>query len=124
MRNGQRGSAPNFFIVGAAKAGTTAMHGFLSQHPDVFMSAVKEPCWFASDLGIRTPWNDDLHDYLALFAGGGDVTVRGESSPAYLLSSESAARIRSFCPEARILILLRNPLDAIRSVFAAARKFG
>ncbi len=118
------GAEPNLFIVGAAKAGTTAMHAYVSQHPQVFMSEVKEPGWFASDLGLRTPWSDDLDAYLSLFAAGSGCPVRGESTPAYLLSREAAARIRAFAPGARILILLRNPLEAIRSVFAEARKFG
>ena len=113
---------PNFFIVGAAKAGTTSMHRYLAQHPDVFMSPVKEPTFFASDLGLITPWQTE-QSYLSLFADADGRAVRGESSPAYLLSSEAARRIREVSPDARILILLRNPVDAAHAVFREARKF-
>jgi hypothetical protein len=119
-----RTAGPNFFIVGAAKAGTTALHEWLAQHPDVFMSEVKEPCYFASDLGLPQFWSSDLSRYLSLFTEGAGASVRGESTPSYLLSREAARRIHAFCPEARIVIVIRNPIDAIRSVFAEARKFG
>ena len=115
---------PNFFIVGAAKAGTTALHACLAQHPDIFMSRVKEPNYFAPDLGLPQPWARDLASYLSLFAEGRCSTIRGESTPAYLLSCEAAQGVRTFCPEARILVVLRNPIDAIQSVYAEARKFG
>src|SRR5438067_2452241 len=113
---------PNFFIVGAAKAGTTSMHRYLAQHPEIFMSKVKEPTFFATDLGLVTPWQDK-GAYLSLFEDADDLPVRGESSPAYLLSSEAAQRIRTASPGARILILLRNPVDAVQAVFREARKF-
>lgn len=115
---------PNFFIVGAAKAGTTAMHRYLDRHPDIYMSVVKEPSYFAPEMGLTTPWATDLDRYLELFAPGADRQVRGESTPAYLFCPSSAERIHVFEPDARILILLRNPLAAVRSVYAEARKFG
>ena len=115
---------PNFFVVGAAKAGTTALHRYLGAHPDIYMSPVKEPSYFARELGASTAYTQSLDAYLALFRAGQRSAVRGESSPAYLVDPEAAARIREFCDEARILILLRNPLEAIVAVHGEARKFG
>src|SRR5438477_9887892 len=97
---------PNFFIVGAAKAGTTALHRYLGAHPDIYMSPVKEPSYFARELGASTAYTHNLNAYLALFRAGQGSPVRGESSPAYLIDPGAAVRIREFCDEARILIVL------------------
>lgn len=117
-------AGPNFFIVGAAKAGTTAIHAALQQHPEIYMSGIKEPGYFSPDISIRTEWNRDLAAYLSLFAEAEDAQVRGESTPAYLYSTVAAGRIKDFDPDARILIVLRNPIDVIAACFAEARKWG
>jgi hypothetical protein len=117
-------AGPNFFIVGAAKAGTTAIHAALQQHPQIYMSGVKEPGYFSPDISITTKWNGDLASYLSLFADAGGAKVRGESSPAYLYSTMAAARISEFDPDARIVIVLRNPVDVIAACYAEARKWG
>jgi hypothetical protein len=115
---------PNFFIVGAPKAGTTSMHDYLGQHPQIFMSQAKAPGYFATELGVRTAWSQSLERYLALFTEAADVPVRGESSPSYLFNPAAAERIHDFEPRARILILLRNPIEAIQALHGEARKFG
>lgn len=115
---------PNFFIVGAPKSGTTSMHAYLSQHPQVFMSKVKAPSYFATDLGLRTAWSANEERYLSLFAGGRGMPVRGESSQSYLFNPVAAQRIHDFDPAARILIVLRNPLEAIQGLHGEARKYG
>lgn len=88
------------------------------------MSPVKAPSYFATDLGLRTAWTESLDRYLSLFAGGRDVPVRGESSQSYLFNPVAARRIHEFEPSARILILLRNPLEAIQALHGEARKYG
>ena len=108
---------PNLFIVGAPKSGTTAMATYLRAHPDVFMPARKELGYFGSDLTyskrfIRDP--DEAH-YLAHFAGWSGEAVAGEASVWYLYSRTAAAEIRAFSPDARIIIMLRNPVDVIYS---------
>ena len=114
---------PNLFIVGAAKSGTTAMSSYLGAHPEIFMSEIKEPSYFADDLGVKTAYSENLDSYLALFAAGEDAVYRGEASTTYLLDPGAARRIHEFCPGARIVILLRNPLEAMQAVFSEARKF-
>ena len=115
---------PNFFIVGAPKAGTTSMHDYLGQHPEIFMSRAKAPGYFATELGVRTAWSQNLDRYLSLFAAGEHVPIRGESSPSYLFNRAAAERIHAFDPNARILILLRNPVQTIQALHGEARKFG
>lgn len=109
-------SFPNTFIVGAAKAGTTSLHHYLGQHPQVFMSAWKEPHHFA-DIAIDPRQSHmmrryaDEHAYRALFAGAGNRPVIGEASPSYLWDPGAAARIRARVPDARIIVLLRDPVQ-------------
>jgi len=108
---------PDFFIVGAPKCGTTALHSALSTHPEVFLPKNKEPHFFGRDLSIGDGWCiRDEEKYLSLFEERGDALRAGEASPWYLFSSSAAEEIHSFQPEAQILILLRDPVDLIHSV--------
>jgi len=104
------------------KAGTTSMHHYLAQHPDIYMSARKEPRYsgFVPDLDSGSAadgrfFTRDLDEYLAHFAGTTDERIVGESSHVYLHSSEGARLIHEFAPDARILIMLRDPVTSIHS---------
>ena len=104
------------------KAGTTSMHNYLAQHPDVFMSARKELRYsgFVPDLDSGSAadgryFTRDLDEYRAHFAGANDERVVGESSHVYLHSSEAARLIHDFAPDARILIMLRDPVPSIHA---------
>lgn len=107
---------PNFFIVGAPKAGTTTLHGWLQAHPQVFLPDLKEPDFFtwreieAQNLyyGATNTVKTEA-DYLALFSGAGQANAIGEASVSYLWYPQTAEKIRAFNPQARILILLRHP---------------
>jgi hypothetical protein len=103
---------PNFFIVGAAKAGTTSMYEYLEQHPDVYMAAIKEPHWFSkvrpkADREARPVTSEA--DYLKLFDGWRGERAVGEASPSYLWDREAPAMIERSVPQARIIIMLREP---------------
>jgi hypothetical protein len=103
---------PNFFIVGAPKCATTSMDNYLGQHPDIFMCPHKEIHYFADDLypqGSKCSWAR----YREFFANARNEAIVGESSVFYMLSQTAAQAIRDFCPEAKILIMLRNPVDVI-----------
>lgn len=107
---------PNFFIVGAPKCGTTALYEYLSPHPNIFMSPVKEPHFFATDLGIY-PEVKTLPDYRRLFAEATDAhTWRGEASVYYLRSQVAIPNIRQYNPDARIIAMFRNPVDMVYSL--------
>lgn len=119
---------PNFFIVGAPKCGTTALYHALLAHPEVFLPhsdrpqdywLQKEPMFFSDDLGIED-WIrvSREEDYRALFAEARDERRVGEVSALYLLSPNAPRRIQEFSgddPDLRIIILLRPPVDWMRS---------
>ena len=116
---------PNFFIVGAAKCGTTAMFDYLSQHPDIFMPAVKEPNHFGRQRsGPRGNAYADEAAYLKLFASAKNEKRLGEASPGYLLSPDAAHKIHAFDPNAKIIIMLRSPVDLIYSSYYHRRSAG
>jgi hypothetical protein len=85
------------------------------RHPDIFIVEPKEPCYFAKDFpGLR--YVSKLDDYLALFAQGADCTVRGDGSVWYFYSQAAIPEIKKFCPEAKIIVMLRNPVDMVYSL--------
>jgi len=108
---------PNFFISGAPRCGTTALYTYLSAHPNIFMSEVKELNYFADDfpnvqkISFKSP-----NDYLELFQGAGEQHIAvGEASPFYLFSKVAFEKMYAFNPEAHVIISLRNPVDFIQS---------
>ena len=117
---------PNFFIVGAPKCGTTSLHEYLQRHPDVFMPFFKEPHFFGSDLeGSRfRQFRDKPERYLKLFRDARDEKRIGESSPWYLASQRAADEIYAYDPAAKIIIMLRNPIDMMYSMWSQFRYSG
>jgi hypothetical protein len=106
---------PGFFLVGAPKAGTTAMNTYLSRHPEIFM-AQKELHYFSHEAFYGPPLAErDFDWYLDQFREAGEKTLLGEASVWYLSSSTAAERIKEFEPSAKILIHVRNPTDLIVS---------
>jgi sulfotransferase family protein len=106
---------PNFFIVGAPKCGTTALYDYLREHPNVFMSELKEPHYFSTDL-ITHPLIKTPEDYIRLFSDSTQEHLRiGEASASYLLSAEAARNIRAFSRDAKIIAMFRNPVDMVHS---------
>ena len=137
----REGVSPNFFIVGTGKAGTTSLYHYLQQHPQIYMSPVKEPCYFASEiradnlmpaqlrhirrmsrklpdrLGDVKPVSplgwlfQEWDDYLRLFQGVHAETAIGEASVAYLWSETAARNIVGRVPGAKIIMILRDPAE-------------
>lgn len=105
---------PDLFLVGAAKSGTTSLHHQLAQHPDVFAPIMKETHWAAADLGLSDDrGTTDTDDFLALYANGGRARYRLEGSPSSLVSTVAARRIRELSPHARIVMVLRDPVEVV-----------
>jgi hypothetical protein len=108
---------PNFFIVGAQKAGTTSLYHYLDQHPQVFMSPRKEPHYFEGmhqefrRPGRRNAPVSDPAEYQALFEGASGESAIGEASASYLYSPRAPGLIKSSVPHARIIAVLRHPAD-------------
>lgn len=141
---------PNFFIVGAPKAGTTSLYHYLGQHPDVYMSSIKEPNYFAEEIraeNIGPQWqawvqqeNDSLlqylrgsmrekrfgglvsnwSDYLKLFQRVNGEKAIGEASVCYLWSRTAARNIALATSHAKIIMVLRNPVDRAFSQYKQA----
>jgi len=101
---------PHFFLIGAPKSGTTALYEYLREHPKIFLCE-KDLNFFSEDIpGMRRVRAED--EYLELFAGARDEhRAVGEASSLYLFSSVAAQRIREFAPNAKLIALLRNPID-------------
>lgn len=107
---------PNLFVIGAAKAGTTSLHQILDGHPDIVMSKLKEPHYYASFRpGATTRHMTTVvrsrAKYLGLFPGMTRATFAGESSPSYLHDPHAAQRIATDSPDAKIIVLLRDPVE-------------
>lgn len=122
---------PNFLIIGAAKAGTSALYSFLGQHPQVFMSANKEPRYFSFAGATLDPAHPihattvtRLEDYVKLFEESGDAVAIGEASPSYLFNPAAPPRIKEMIPNVKLLAILRNPADRAFSHFMHFVKLG
>jgi hypothetical protein len=120
----QKAKGPDFFIVGAPKCGTTAMNEFLAAHPDIYM-AQKEMHFFGADLRFRPQfYRRDKAAYLGTFDSGKHHRLRGEASVRYLFSTKAATEIISFNPRARAIIMLREPVEALHSMYFQLRLDG
>ncbi len=113
---------PSFIVIGAGRSGTTSLHHYLKQHPDIFMSTPKETNFFAYD-GTQPPPSQanprdarNLHpvrtweEYRALFANASEAQAIGEASPRYLRDPAVPGRIRRSLPEAKLVAILRDPV--------------
>lgn len=104
------GVKPGFFIVGAPKSGTTSLYEYLKQHPQVYLPRIKELNFFCTDLHFRYPLLDE-QQFLAYYRDYKNEQAIGEVSVWNLFSSDAAQHIFRFNPDAKIIILLRNPAD-------------
>jgi hypothetical protein len=107
---------PNFFLVGHPRSGSGQLFTWLDRHPDVF-STKKELHYFGSDLRFFEPPRS-LENYLSYFRGSERFARAGDASTWTLFSERAAREIQVFAPEARILMLLRNPVDQLHSLHA------
>lgn len=117
---------PNFFVIGAQKAGTTSLYHYLDQHPGVYMSPVKEPHFFDYE-GERPRFGGperrpsasitSMEQYRKLFEGVADERAVGEASPTYLYLPGVPERIKRYAPEAKFVAVLRNPVERAYSAY-------
>jgi len=130
---------PNFFLAGAPKAGTTALYNYLGQHPEIYMSPVKEPNFFAEELRLanfsdhfrklaeaRVPTRGPVSewaDYLKLFEGARDEKAIGEASVSYFWEKNAPRAISTKIVMAKILVILRNPVERALSQFSHMASF-
>ena len=105
---------PDFFIVGAPKSGTTALHTHLRAHPDFHLPERKDAPFFAGDLEFRR-WRLSPSEYEGDLRPGLSARALGHTCVWYLYSRQAAEEIRAAAPAARIVIMLRNPVDMLHA---------
>lgn len=122
---------PTFLVIGVAKGGTTALYLQLKEHPSIYMSPVKEPCFFNHDgycqvrEGEGRPGQPETPEaYKALFDGVTDETAVGEATADYIEVPEAAARIHAWNPAMKIVVVLRHPVDRAYSHYAMMQGWG
>jgi hypothetical protein len=119
---------PNFLIIGAGKAGTTSIYHYLKQHPEIYMSPIKEANFFAQEAlqsELDPPemlrngyWPiTNLEAYQALYQGGSTETAIGEASPRYLYWPGTAECIRRYIPDVKLIAILRDPVERAYSSY-------
>lgn len=146
-----QGLFPNFFIIGTVKASTTSLYNYLNLHPDVFMSPIKEPHYFATDIRVkdfRLDYAQDSYldfkkyfarrplkehavahiesedDYKQLYLDVDSEKAIGEASTSYLFSQDAAKNIHAKVPNAKIIVILRNPVERAFSHYLMDVKSG
>jgi hypothetical protein len=115
---------PNFFIVGAPKCGTTALYSYLAGHPDVGMSKNKEPHFFATDVMSDQRPSPTLSHYLSNFDHAAKKKRIGEASTSYLASRIAPEAILKFTPDAQIIVMVRNPINALHAMHSQRLRNG
>jgi hypothetical protein len=123
---------PTFLVVGAARSGTTALYTYLQQHPQIFMSPLKETNFFSFEdeqLDYRGPGEDyvnksitRLSEYQALFAEAPEGHAIGEASPLYLYTEKAPERIHRHLPDVKLIAILRDPIEQAFSHFLYAKR--
>ena len=122
---------PNFLIIGTQKAGTTALANHLQQHPQIYLSPLKEPGFFDFEdrqPDFRGPGDRELYHfvitnieaYRRLFQGVSDEIAIGEATTWYLYSPKAPERIHHYIPNTKLIVILRNPVERAYSAFMHA----
>jgi hypothetical protein len=131
------GRLPDFLLLGAPKCGTSALHAALARHPGLYLPEPKEPKYFLTadappptsggGPGDVETWAEQVwrrSDYAALFAAAGEGALCGESTVFYLYDSAAQCRIRDVVPHARLIAVLRDPVERAHSNWAHLRGAG
>jgi hypothetical protein len=126
---------PNFLIIGAGRSGTTSLHHYLRQHPDIFIPEAKAPSYFYCcdvppvedpylHLITRNYFVPDRREYLALFDGVENEKAIGEVSPVYLATTRAASRIAGLIPSTKLVAIIRNPVERAYARFLGRSRDG
>lgn len=118
---------PNFIIIGAAKSGTTSLYEYIAQHPQIFMSPIKEPQFFSFEgehlnfygpgVSVNKTAITTIEDYQSLFQKAANEIAIGEASTTYLYVEKASERIKHYIPDVKLIALLRNPVDRAYASF-------
>jgi hypothetical protein len=106
---------PNFFIIGAPKSGTTSLSMYLREHPRILFSNPKEPQYFCTDFSEKWRPIVKKEEYLKLFSESSKYSIVGEGSTQYLRSEIAVINILKFNPNAKFIVMIRNPIEIFSS---------
>ena len=120
MTSGSRLKAPNFFILGAGRCGTTSLWSYLRQHPDIFLPLVKEPMLFCASF----QFTKNCVAYFKLFDAVTTERMVGEASHGYMSDPSAAPLLKLLFPAARFVVTLRHPADRAYSLYHLMRRLG
>jgi hypothetical protein len=121
---------PNFIVIGAMKAATTSLYTYLKQHPEIFMTKVKEPMFFNNFqqennykiLGSKKKRLTTLEEYLTMFKDVKNEKAIGEASPAYIYNPKAPQLIKEYLPNVKIIAILRHPTDRAYSNYLHSKR--
>jgi hypothetical protein len=132
---------PNCIVIGAARSGTTSLYEYLNAHPEIYMSPVKEPDFFANPLlkavhspepgqtrsleeesRLKAALQEEMSKYESLFDGAGRAPIRGEASAIYLGDPDAAMNLHRAVPDAKLICVLRDPAQRMHSHFIHHRR--
>lgn len=118
---------PNFFIVGAPRAGTTSLYEYLKDIDGIYMSTIKQPNYFSVSVSdkilLQRPFRKK-NEYLKLFQDVKDEVAIGEATPSYLWDPQSPKLIHQVIPNAKIIMILRDPVERAFSHYLLTVGFG
>lgn len=128
------GPGPEFFVIGAGRSGTTSLHQYLAQHPQIFVAAKNPAFFYACDL-VGSPFEHDpsslpadfvrsRDEYERRYAAAPSGAMRGDVSPVYLASTRVAGRIARSLPSAKLIAILRDPVDRVYSRYVSRHRDG
>lgn len=103
----------DFFIIGTPKSGTTAVYEFLKEHPDIYLPSMKEPHFFADDLGGYKA-HKEKNDFYSLYAGQ-EKKIKGDASIFHAYSETAIKKIKKSHPNTKLIYMIRNPCEAVPS---------
>ncbi|MFZ2900373.1 MAG: sulfotransferase [Saprospiraceae bacterium] len=117
---------PNLFLIGAPRCGTTTLYQYLSSHSQIFFPRLKEPHFFATDIGLRNgSYKTSIADYRSLYeTADKDAMYWGDASVFYLYSEQAPQNLYFFNADAKIVCILRQPVDAMYSLFLFSLRHG
>lgn len=125
---------PNFLIIGPGRTGTTSLYYYLKQHPEIYMSPIKETNFFAYEQGkpgrsqISKRYNifpiKNIEAYSALFKAVTKEKAIGEASPRYFFTPQAAERIKLILPEVKLIAILRDPVERAFSSYLRRNRDG
>lgn len=114
---------PNFFIIGAPKCGTTSLAAWLGEHPQIYMSPIKEPFYFSEDINNRLIENWEAYVNLFELVNSNHIAV-GEASTTYLFSKIAVPKIENAIPDSRYIVIIRNPIEMAYSLYEQQLRSG